>query len=135
MLENRQVDIEECDGQCKAKTIDQVQDPADPGQQVAGILHTQASFQNGLGEIAHHRGEGEKKSEDGNVVHTSHPCKVVLSEKVGSEGPGLSPELIERCDQKVTIPMHHDTDSLNVAVAAGVCLYHFTQPERSKRSR
>ena len=49
----------------------------------------------------------------------------------GSEGPGLPRELIDQCDQKVTIPMHHDTDSLNVAVAAGVFLYHFTSPDRS----
>ena len=41
---------------------------------------------------------------------------------------GLGPEYIAACDRKVTIPMKMGTDSLNVAVAAGIFLYHFTQP-------
>lgn len=49
----------------------------------------------------------------------------------GSEGPGLPPELIDLCDQQITIPMHHDTDSLNVAIAVGVFLYHFSASSRS----
>jgi TrmH family RNA methyltransferase len=38
----------------------------------------------------------------------------------GNEAQGLSPEHIELCDRRVTIPMKLGTDSLNVAVAAGV---------------
>ena len=45
----------------------------------------------------------------------------------GSEPQGLGPEYIAACDRKVTIPMKMGTDSLNVAVAAGIFLYHFTQ--------
>ena len=45
----------------------------------------------------------------------------------GGEAQGLEREWVERCDRRVTIPMHHGTDSLNVAVAAGVFLYHFTR--------
>jgi tRNA(Leu) C34 or U34 (ribose-2'-O)-methylase TrmL len=44
----------------------------------------------------------------------------------GGEAQGLERQWVEACDRKVTIPMHHGTDSLNVAVAAGVFLYHFT---------
>jgi tRNA G18 (ribose-2'-O)-methylase SpoU len=44
----------------------------------------------------------------------------------GNEAEGLGREWIEACDRRVTIPMHHGTDSLNVAVAAGIFLYHFT---------
>jgi tRNA G18 (ribose-2'-O)-methylase SpoU len=44
----------------------------------------------------------------------------------GSEGHGLSPEWLVRADRWVTIPMHLGIDSLNVAVAAAVVLYHFT---------
>jgi tRNA G18 (ribose-2'-O)-methylase SpoU len=44
----------------------------------------------------------------------------------GNEAQGLDQHWIELCDRQVTIPMHHGTDSLNVAVAAGICLYHFT---------
>ena len=45
----------------------------------------------------------------------------------GAEGPGLAEEHVVLCDRRVTIPMQRGTDSLNVSVAAGVVLYHFTQ--------
>lgn len=45
---------------------------------------------------------------------------------LGSEAQGLGPEWIAACDRRVTIPMKYGTDSLNVAVATGVFLYHFT---------
>ncbi len=46
---------------------------------------------------------------------------------LGNEGPGLERTISEICDQRVTIPMKLGTDSLNVAVAAGVFLFHFTK--------
>ncbi len=48
---------------------------------------------------------------------------------LGNEGQGLSREWIELCDRQITIPMRGGTDSLNVAVAAGIFLYHF-DPQR-----
>jgi tRNA G18 (ribose-2'-O)-methylase SpoU len=45
----------------------------------------------------------------------------------GNEAQGLSPEYVATCDRRVTIPMQLGTDSLNVAVAAAVFLYHFTR--------
>ncbi len=47
-----------------------------------------------------------------------------------NEAQGLSPEHIAACDRRVTIPMRLGTDSLNIAVAAGVFLYHFTATTR-----
>ena len=47
----------------------------------------------------------------------------------GGEAQGLAPEVVAACDREVTIPMHHGTDSLNVAVAAGIFLYHFTRED------
>jgi tRNA G18 (ribose-2'-O)-methylase SpoU len=44
----------------------------------------------------------------------------------GNEAQGLGPELTALCDRKVRIPMKLGTDSLNVAIAAAVFLYHFT---------
>jgi tRNA G18 (ribose-2'-O)-methylase SpoU len=44
----------------------------------------------------------------------------------GNEAQGLAEEWIAACDRKITIPMHWGTDSLNVAVATGIFLYHFT---------
>jgi tRNA G18 (ribose-2'-O)-methylase SpoU len=45
----------------------------------------------------------------------------------GNEAQGLDDSIVRACDRRVTIPMKLGTDSLNVAVAAGVCLYHFTR--------
>jgi tRNA G18 (ribose-2'-O)-methylase SpoU len=39
----------------------------------------------------------------------------------------LSEQDITACDRRVTLPMKLGTDSLNVAVAAGIFLYHFTR--------
>ena len=47
---------------------------------------------------------------------------------LGNEGFGLRPGEVELCDRKVRIPMKLGTDSLNVAAAAAVFLYHFTRP-------
>jgi tRNA G18 (ribose-2'-O)-methylase SpoU len=44
----------------------------------------------------------------------------------GNESEGLPRRWIDLCDQRLTIPMKHGTDSLNVAIAAGVFLYHFS---------
>ena len=43
----------------------------------------------------------------------------------GSEGHGLDPAIIALCNRRLTIPMNPGTDSLNVAVAAGIFLHHF----------
>lgn len=43
---------------------------------------------------------------------------------LGSEGPGLTPEVIGACDRRWTIPMAEGIDSLNVAVSAGIFLHH-----------
>jgi tRNA G18 (ribose-2'-O)-methylase SpoU len=41
----------------------------------------------------------------------------------GSEGAGLSNELLEACDERVAVPMCNAVDSLNVGSAAAVFLY------------
>lgn len=43
----------------------------------------------------------------------------------GNEGEGLDRHWVELCDRQITISMRGETDSLNVAVAAGIFLYHF----------
>jgi TrmH family RNA methyltransferase len=47
----------------------------------------------------------------------------------GSEGAGLSAAVLAQCSLRVTIPVRHDIESLNVAAAAAVCLF-----ERNRRS-
>jgi tRNA G18 (ribose-2'-O)-methylase SpoU len=48
----------------------------------------------------------------------------------GNEGYGLSEEVIAACNRRVRIAMGRGTDSLNVAVAGAVFLYHFAQVAR-----
>jgi len=43
---------------------------------------------------------------------------------LGEERYGLTPELIELCDDIVEIPMKGDKESFNVSVATGITLYH-----------
>jgi TrmH family RNA methyltransferase len=41
----------------------------------------------------------------------------------GSEGQGLTPNVLAACDEAVAVPMAADVDSLNVGSAAAVFLY------------
>jgi 23S rRNA (guanosine2251-2'-O)-methyltransferase len=50
---------------------------------------------------------------------------------LGAEGPGLRRLTREKCDFRIRIPMFGALESLNVAVAAGVCLYE----ARRRRAR
>ena len=45
----------------------------------------------------------------------------------GNELDGVSGRLMQLCDRQLTMPMRMGTDSVNVAVAAGIFLYHFSQ--------
>ena len=45
----------------------------------------------------------------------------------GNEAQGLDAAHVAACDRRVTIPMKLGTDSLNVSVATGIFLYHFTR--------
>ena len=42
---------------------------------------------------------------------------------LGNEGNGVSREIIEMCDQAITIPMYGDIESLNVSIAAALSMY------------
>jgi tRNA G18 (ribose-2'-O)-methylase SpoU len=46
---------------------------------------------------------------------------------LGSEADGIDAACLTRCVHPVTIPMAPGVDSLNVAVAAGIILHHFTK--------
>ena len=41
----------------------------------------------------------------------------------GNEADGIPDRILAQCDEIVHVPMHNDTDSLNVGVAAGVVIY------------
>jgi TrmH family RNA methyltransferase len=49
---------------------------------------------------------------------------------MGSERQGLQRQLMESCDQIVSMPMAGKSDSLNLAVATGVMLYEIYSQHR-----
>ncbi len=46
---------------------------------------------------------------------------------LGNETAGVSPEILALCDAVVHLPMRGKKESLNVAVAAAVAMYHFAR--------
>jgi len=48
----------------------------------------------------------------------------------GSEGWGISEEVLSACSERVRIPMAHRTDSLNVATASGIVLFEAQRSEK-----
>ena len=56
----------------------------------------------------------------------SGDCCIVF----GSEGDGISPAVLEACDEAVAIPMPPTVDSLNVGAAAAVFLYEVNRQRK-----
>lgn len=56
-----------------------------------------------------------------NLFTATWPTATVLV--MGSEAEGVSAELLKAADKRVFIPMAGSAESLNVAVAAGICLF------------
>jgi tRNA G18 (ribose-2'-O)-methylase SpoU len=50
---------------------------------------------------------------------------------LGSEGSGISEEVLGACSERVRIPIAHGTDSLNVATASGILLF---EAQRSRKN-
>ena len=45
----------------------------------------------------------------------------------GSEGPGLTEEMLAACDRRVAITQHGSTRSLNAGAAAAIAMYHWSR--------
>ncbi len=60
----------------------------------------------------------------------SAPCPKRVGLVVGPEFDGLSSATLDQCDSIVKVPMVPGVDSLNVAVAAAVCLHRFSTGKR-----
>ena len=61
----------------------------------------------------------EKTTDQMYDVDMTGPCAIVM----GSEGKGVSPQMLEVADGKAAIPMCGEISSLNVSVATSVILY------------
>ncbi|WP_227396670.1 TrmH family RNA methyltransferase [Jeotgalibacillus aurantiacus] len=65
----------------------------------------------------------------GTSLQEALPYREVDSKKefaliMGNEGAGMKQELLEQTDQNLYIPIYGKSESLNVAIAAGILLYH-----------
>lgn len=60
----------------------------------------------------------DERAEDVRALNLQHAAVAV-----GSEGRGLSPELLGQCDRTLIIPMSPESESLNAAVAAAVLMW------------
>jgi tRNA G18 (ribose-2'-O)-methylase SpoU len=50
---------------------------------------------------------------------------------LGSEGEGISPNVLEACDTRISLPMERQVDSLNVGSAAAVFFYEIGRQRQS----
>jgi tRNA G18 (ribose-2'-O)-methylase SpoU len=55
------------------------------------------------------------------TAHLPYDCCLVF----GSEGPGLTPAMVDVCQRLVAITQHGSTRSLNAGAAAAIAMYHW----------
>lgn len=60
----------------------------------------------------------------GDILYTENDWKIPTLLIFGSEGQGLADHELQLVDSKVKIPLSNGVESLNVAVACGIILYH-----------
>jgi TrmH family RNA methyltransferase len=98
---------------------------------VFNVPLARVSVQDGLPWVQRWRGDivgaHLKATDDFRAVAYRQPTLLLM----GSEGPGLSPELSAACTRRVRIPMAGRIDSLNLAVATALMVYEI-QRERLK---
>ncbi len=65
------------------------------------------------------------------VPFWSYPVSVDILNRValvvGNEVDGISTDVLDQCDAILHIPMYGEKESLNVAVAYGICVYSFLE--------
>lgn len=62
-------------------------------------------------------------TEKANLNYTEPDYTTPVALVMGAEDVGISPEILDLCDYRVSIPMFGKIGSLNVSVAAGVMMY------------
>jgi 23S rRNA (guanosine2251-2'-O)-methyltransferase len=119
-----------------------------PKDHAVGVNATVAKVASGAAETVPYfmvtnlaRTLGELKERDLRIVGTAEGAERTIYELdlagpvalvFGAEGSGLRPLTARTCDELVRLPMHGAVESLNVSVAAGVCLYEAAR-QRSAR--
>jgi 23S rRNA (guanosine2251-2'-O)-methyltransferase len=121
-----------------------------PKDHAVGLNATVAKVASGAAETVPYlmvtnlaRTLGELKERDIRVVGTSDDAQRTLYELdltgpvalvLGAEGAGMRQLTRRTCDELVRIPMAGAVESLNVSVAAGVCLYEALRQRRHGRA-
>ena len=59
-------------------------------------------------------------------------CRGPVAFVIGSEGTGVSPPLLKFAHECIKIPMPGNTESLNVAAAAAICLFEKVRQEQQR---
>ncbi len=119
-----------------------------PKDHAVGLNATVAKVASGAAETVPYlmvtnlaRTLGELKERGLTVVGTADDAEHTLYEAdltgpvalvLGAEGPGMRQLTRKTCDRLVRIPMSGAVESLNVSVAAGVCLYEALRQRRAK---
>ncbi|MBP6251753.1 MAG: 23S rRNA (guanosine(2251)-2'-O)-methyltransferase RlmB [Rubrivivax sp.] len=122
-----------------------------PRDHSAGLNATVAKVASGAAETVPYlmvtnlaRTLGELKERDIHVVGTSEDAELTVYDLdlrgpvalvLGAEGKGLRQLTRKTCDTLVRIPMSGAVESLNVSVAAAVCLYEALRQRRHARDR
>ncbi len=119
-----------------------------PKDHAVGLNATVAKVASGAAETVPYlmvtnlaRTLGELKERGITVVGTADDAEHTLYEAdltgpvalvLGAEGPGMRQLTRKTCDRLVRIPMSGAVESLNVSVAAGVCLYEALRQRRAR---
>lgn len=69
----------------------------------------------------------------GGIPLTAAPMATPVAILIGGEGSGLTPEIIESADGRVSVPMTAPVESLNAAVTAAVVLYEARRQREEQR--
>ena len=117
-----------------------------PKDHAVGLNATVAKVASGAAETVPYlmvtnlaRTLGELKERDIRVIGTSEDAEATIYDAdlrgpvalvLGAEGPGLRQLTRRTCDELVRIPMAGAVESLNVSVAAGVCLFEALRQRR-----
>jgi len=96
-----------------------------------GGIFRQAVIEFGLEELRDYVNQNEIKlygaalSESAEDIRRINVKKIAVA--IGSEGRGLSTQLLEICDGQLIIPMRADCESMNAAVAASIVMWEMSR--------
>jgi len=70
----------------------------------------------------------------GEVIYTNYDWRLPTMVIFGNEARGVGRELLERCDERLRIPLRAPVESLNIAAAAAVILFEAARQRRGMGS-